>query len=144
MQVQCFVQEHIGELLPPIGVAARQEMNLYNQIQQSGNIHQADQHWRNYTMRMAAQVQLLCRLAGQEALNRQAPAMLSVRCMPWHLIHLIQHAGLQVTTAHLVAAARARVEGLECWDVQPYCSELEPMVQAICRFSGGEPVSPQL
>jgi hypothetical protein len=132
LQVQCFVQEHVGQLLPPIAVAARQKLALYIQLRQDGNTQAAEQHSTEYQTYTLAQAQFLCRLAGQEALTRHAPALLNVRHIPRQLTSLVQQAGLQVTAANLVAAARARVDGLESWVVQPYCLQLGPLEQAIC------------
>jgi hypothetical protein len=132
LQVQCIVQENVAQLLPPITVTARQQLALYNQKQEEGNTAAAEQHRTNNKQRALAQVQFLCKLAGQQALTKHAAALVSVRCMPTDVTKLIQQAGLQLTTAQLLAAARGRVEGLESWVVQPYCLQLDLPVQAIC------------
>jgi hypothetical protein len=149
--VQCFVQEKIAQLLPPITITARDQLALYKQKQEEGRLLQpfsfsdppaAEQHRMNYNQRVLPQVQFLCKLAGPQALTQHAAALLKVPRMPRDLATLIKRAGLRLTEAHLVAAARGRVEGLEGWVVQPYlniqCWWLDPLVQAIC---GSEVVS---
>jgi hypothetical protein len=138
LQVQCFVQENVVHLIPPISATARQELALYTQKQEKRDTAAAEQHRINYQQRALAQVQFLCKLAGPQALTKHAAALLKVPRMPTELTTLIQRAGLQLTEAQLVAAARERVEGLGSWVVQPYCLQLDQLVQAIC---GSELVS---
>jgi hypothetical protein len=122
----------VVQLLPSITIAARQELAFYDKKQQEGDTTAADNHRTNYQQRALPQVKFLCKLAGQQALTKHAAALLNVPCMPTDMTKLMQQAGLQLTTAQLVAAARGRVEGLESWVVQPFCLQLEPLVRAIC------------
>jgi hypothetical protein len=60
----------------------------------------------------------MCQLAGQQQLSKHAAAVLTIPCMPLQLTQLLLQAGLQPTTAQLVAAARAQLEGLDGWLVR--------------------------
>jgi hypothetical protein len=138
----------VVQLLPPITIAARQELALYSQKQKEGDTTAAEQHRVNYQQRALAQVQFFCKLAGQQALTKHAAALFKVRCMPADVTKLIQEAGLQLTTAHLVAAASGRVEGLESWvatiqlkKVGPWQWEQHPLDLLVRSIYDGEVVS---
>jgi hypothetical protein len=92
-----MVQQHIGQLLPPVAAAAHTAQKA---IQTLRGLLTTTQHATRAAefARTLAQARWLCSLAGKQA-------------------------GLQVTAADLVAAARGRVEGLESWLVEPYCSK---------------------
>jgi hypothetical protein len=132
VQVQCFVQEHVAQLLPPIVVAARQQRATYMQCQYHGYFQAVEYHRGLYQRYTLVHMKWLCHLAGQQALTKHAAAVLKLPWIPIEVTQLLQQEGLQLTTAQLVAAARGRVAGLENWVVQPYCLQLDPLVQAIC------------
>jgi phage terminase large subunit GpA-like protein len=132
MQVTCMVQQHIGQLLPPVAAAAHTAQKAIQTGALPGyqSTPQRATHAAEFA-RTLAQARWLCSLAGKQALQEQAAAVLSVRRVPAEVAVIVQRAGLQLTAGSLVAAARARVEGLESWIVEPYCSKLDPVVQAV-------------
>jgi hypothetical protein len=96
VQVQCFVKQHISQLLPAFCKAYPGDP-------------QAD------TSRASAQAKFVLELAGQQALANHTAAVLSIPRIPMQLKQLLLQAGLQPTVAEVVAAARARVQELEGW-----------------------------
>jgi phage terminase large subunit GpA-like protein len=128
-----MVQQHIGQLLPPVAAAAHTAQKAIHAGALRGTQftpQRATTHAAQFA-RTRVQARWLCSLAGKHALQEQAGAVLSVRRVPKEVAAIVQQAGLQLTAASLVAAARARVEGLESWLVEPYCSKLDPVVQAV-------------
>jgi hypothetical protein len=99
MQAQCFVQQHISQILPALCKAYPTDP-------------QAD------ASQASTQAKFMFKLAGQQALSSSVAAVLSIPSIPVQLKQLLLQAGLQPTTVELVAASRARVQGLEGWLVQ--------------------------
>jgi hypothetical protein len=81
-----------------------------------------------------AQSRWLCKLAGKQALQQHAAALLRTPNPPGLFPRVVQLAGLQVTAADLVAAARCRTPGVENWVLQldPLVNkQLDPLVKAV-------------
>jgi hypothetical protein len=131
MQVQAYMQQHVGELLQPISAAISKAKSK----QSSRSLQESNQAAAALELALA-QAKFICSLAGQLGLNQQAAAVLSIPHVPQVLAQITQQAGLQLTTAQLVAAARARVAGLQNWMFEPYCEGLDPLVLAV--LSGGK------
>lgn len=131
-QAQSMVQQHVGQLLPAVAAAAHSAQKGLR----TGHTRASTPMPQNAAQaaefeRTLAQTRWLCSLAGQQALQRNAAAVLGVRRVPKEVAAIVQQAGLQLTTEDLVAAARSRAEGLENWLVEPYCTELHPVVFAV-------------
>jgi hypothetical protein len=127
MQVQAYVQQHVGELLQPVAAA----ISRAKAQQHSSSLQEFSQAEAAAALELAlAQAKTICSLAGQQSLNQQAAAVLSISHAPQELAQITQQAGLQLTTAQLVAAARLRVAGLESWVIEQYCEGLDPLVLA--------------
>ncbi|WIA14937.1 hypothetical protein OEZ85_001648 [Tetradesmus obliquus] len=129
---QSMVQQHVGQLLPAVAAAAHSAQKGLR----TGHTRASTPMPQNAAQaaefeRTLAQTRWLCSLAGQQALQRNAAAVLGVRRVPKEVAAIVQQAGLQLTTEDLVAAARSRAEGLENWLVEPYCTELHPVVFAV-------------
>jgi hypothetical protein len=139
MQVQAYVQQHVGELLGPIAAA----ISRAKAQQHSSSLQECSQAAAALAaLDLAlAHARSICSLAGQQGLNQQAAAVLSIPHVPQELAQITQQAGLQLSTAQLVAAARARVAGLQSWVVEPFCEGLDPLVLAVLSHKKvGQPV----
>jgi phage terminase large subunit GpA-like protein len=132
-----MVQQHIGQLLPPVAAAAHtaQKALQTNPMRAIPPTLQRTAQTAEFELTLA-QARWLCGLAGQQALHQQAAAVLCVRRVPKEIAVIVQQAGLQLTTENLVAAARSRAEGLENWLVEPYCTKLDPVVLAVLNGRG--------
>jgi hypothetical protein len=118
LQAQAYVKQYVGELLQPIAAAINAANDAANdtaaKLQLAARL-QANASAGTAVAAALAKAHSICRLAGQQGLTQQAAAILSIPCIPTELAQLVRDAGLQFTTAQLVAAARSRVEGLETW-----------------------------
>jgi hypothetical protein len=77
----------------------------------------------------------LCKLAGKQALQQQAAALLRTPTPPYMFTFMVQLAGLQMTAADLVAAARSRTPGVENWVLPEFSKQLDPLVKAMHKAS---------
>jgi hypothetical protein len=126
VQAEAYVQQNVGELLQPIAAAISKAKSK----QSFRSLQETNQAAAALELALA-QARSICSLAGQQGLNQQAAAVLSIPHVPQELAQITQQAGLQLSTVQLVAAARARVAGLQSWVVEPYCEGLDPLVPAV-------------
>jgi hypothetical protein len=130
-----MIQQHIAQLLPPVAAAAHSAHKALHTP--PGRVAVSDRMRAAQAAefsRIISQARWLCSLAGKEALQQHAAAVLSVRRVPRELATAVQQAGFQLTDADLIAAARSRVEGLENWKVQGHHLSLGSVVSAVLDY----------
>jgi hypothetical protein len=126
LQVQCCVQQNVAQLLPAVAASGARLLRLAGIEDVPGT---------PLTAGVEDLLRWPCKLAGQQALQPHAAALLKTPNPPCVFTSAVQLAGLQVTAADLVAAARSRTPGVEKWVLQEFSKQLDPLVKAVHKVS---------
>lgn len=112
--------------------ACKQQVQLY--LQQNMNILPHAVKQVSLAQQPHRSVKWLCSMAGLPAIETQREALVSMaNVSPEAAAHLLD-AGLQISYAQLVSAARQRVPGVEVW-VRSHFSGLPTVVEAVCTHN---------